>query len=49
MKLTEIEIKLLMSVPMTYEILYAKMLTENIGTDKRRELIRNKAIDMRKE
>jgi len=49
MKLTDLELKLLMQVASTFDILYAKMFTENIGTDERREQIRNEARRLREE
>ena len=47
MKLSDIELKLLLKVPSTYEILHAAMMVENIGTDERRERIRNEANRLR--
>ena len=48
-KFSKAEIKLLQKLPITYEVLYAAMLNENIGTDKRREQIRNEAFKIRGE
>jgi len=47
MKLTKLELQLLMSIPSTFDNLYAKMLVENVGTDQRRMDIRNYADKLR--
>jgi len=47
MKLTDLELKLLLRIPMTFELLHAKMLVENIGTDERRLAIANEAERLR--